>query len=156
LQSKPVIVEWFRLDQSKRIRRVLVTGAATLTCGGVVVGGAFLTHQAEALQRVAACAGVALTVLGAAWTAFGMQRILAVDSYLALCKGGVLAKLDGRECFFAWDEIERVTFDDARPAVLLELKGGVFAFDQPLAGASPREAARRIDHARKKAGLLGN
>jgi hypothetical protein len=159
LPNKPVIVEWYRVDQSARIRRVLVVGAAILTAGGVVVGGAFLTHQGEDLQRVAACVGVVLTVSGAAFTAFAMQRILAVDAYLALCKTGVLAKLGGEEVYFPWEDILGVTWDETRRAILLELRPGLekaaFAFDAPLAGMPPRELARRFDHARKKAGLLG-
>jgi hypothetical protein len=160
LQNKPVIVEWYRLDQSKRIRRVLVAGAAVLTTGGVVVGGAFLTHQGESLQRVAACAGVFLTVAGAAFTAFGMQRILAVDAYLALCKTGLLAKLGGEERYFAWEEIAGVAWDEGRRAIVLELKlelkEETFVFDAPLAGVEGRALAPRLDHARKKASLLGN
>ncbi len=154
--NKPVIVEWYRVDQSKRIRRVLVAGAAILTGGGVVVGGAFLTHQGEDLQRVAACIGVLLTVAGAAFTAFAMQRILAVDTYLALCKTGVLAKLGGREVYFTWEEIVGVAWDETRRAIVLQLGDDKsFAFDAPLAGMPPKLLARKVDHARKKATLLG-
>ncbi len=158
--GKPVIVEWYRIDQSVRIRRVLLSGAAILTAGGVVVGGAFLTHQGEGLQRAAACAGVALTVAGAAFTAFGMRRILAVDAYLALCKTGVLAKLQGRETFFGWDEIAGVAWDETRQAIVVEARPGLgqssFVFDAPLAGMPGKELAAKLDHERIRAGLLAD
>src|SRR5258708_11166664 len=96
------VLEWYRVDQSRRIRRVLVAGAVLLTLGGVVVGGAFLTRQRESTRNTAVMIGLLMTVVGAVQTVVGMWRALAVDAFVVARTDGVEVALDGASRVFAW------------------------------------------------------
>lgn len=146
------LLEWYRPDQSRRVWRVLLVGAAIMTAGGLVMAISFLTHQKESLRNMSATIGIVLTVCGGLWTVLGMTRILADDRYIAVKVEGLVIALGGDEREVAWGDLERIRFDDEqRTLVLVPRTGDAIAVDTKFAGKTGRDLAQRLDELRRKA-----
>jgi hypothetical protein len=155
--ARVVIVDWYRADDSKRMRRVLVTGAACLTLGGLVVAVSFLTHQPARIREYAAVLGVVLVAGSAASTAIRMQAILREDVSVVLRTDGVAIQAGPDETIVPWGDVERARWDEARGALVIERVGAeaVVVAWRPAHISGPALAARiERDKQRAAMGLL--
>lgn len=175
------IVEWYRLDASRRIVLTLALGASIMLLGacvsavGLVQSRGALPHPALMGHR-AALVGAELegqhdTVLeistglfalgclltGAFTAILGLRRALLEESYLALRHDGALFVQGEIERFVAWDDLEDVRWDAPTNALLFVGHDGEAV---PLVArfndVTNEELAKRVRALRRRAvhGLL--
>lgn len=120
----PHIIEFYRVDPWPIMRRVLVTGSAILTTGGLVIGVSFLARQSVDVRLAAMLTGFALIFFGAAFTILGMHRILRGEVSLVLRSDGVCIQSDGAETLVPWDDLQAVRWDAAAGCLVLERATG--------------------------------
>jgi hypothetical protein len=148
---RPRLIEWYRADQTRRIRRALVVGSGILTFGACVMALSFLTRQPEAARQTAAVFGLVTTVFGALTAIIGMARALSTDTYLAVSAEGVTLHVEKDETFMAWDDVERIHFDAPREAVVFSLRaGGEVLSLTAFAGTDRKALASRLDGLRRR------
>ncbi len=177
----PPIVEWYRLDASRRIFVTLTLGASIMLVGSIVsAAGLFgsrgsLPHPISMGHRRAmigeepigdsnptlelATGLIALACLlgGGATAIVGLKRALSEESYLALRHDGALFVKDETERFVAWDDLEDVRWDAPTNALLFIGHDGVAV---PLvarfADVTNEDLAQRVRSVRRRAvhGLL--
>jgi hypothetical protein len=114
------IVDWYRIDNWPRMRRVLVVGPALLSLGGLVMAVSFSAHEPGPVRAVAALVGMAIVASGAGTTLAGMYRILRDDSYLAIRTDGLAMRLGAVETLLPWAELSRARWDAALAHLVLE------------------------------------
>jgi hypothetical protein len=152
------ILEFYRVDQTARIRRILGTGAGILTLGALVTSIAFVADRSATVRSVASAFGVACCVTGALTAVIGMARALREDAYLAVRRDGILFHAFAPDTFVAWGDLQQVRFDAGRGLVILERRdGGQVVTERRFAGTTPEGLAKRLDELRRKAewNLLG-
>jgi hypothetical protein len=136
------------------MRRVLLTGPALLTTGGIVVFLSLITHQSVHVRMGAAIAGFAFVAGGALFTMVGMQRILRDEVCLALRTDGVMVQSSGSEALVGWDELEGARWDSAKGELVLERKGAPpIGVAHAFAGIDGATLARQIDGTKRKAAM---
>lgn len=147
-----MLLEWYRADSSRRLRKVLGIGAGVLTSGALLTGLSFASHQHETLRNSAVVIGLLCTMGGALVAVIGLQRILAEDAYIAVRTDGILVHLGAHEEVLAWSDMERIRFDPARAAVVFTRRdGGELVIQRPLSGATHETLAPHLDSLRRKA-----
>jgi hypothetical protein len=153
--SPPVqMLDWYRVDAWRRMRRVLVAGPALLTLGGLVVAVSFATREPASVRELADIVGLFLVAAGAAVTMAGMHRILRDDAYLSIRTDGVMLHSASLETFVAWTDLERVRWDGARPAILLERReGDAIVISHRFATIEAPALAERIERARRRTAM---
>ena len=157
MSDRAVIVDWFRADNSKRMRRVLVTGATSMLSGGLVIAISFLTRQSEHVRELSASFGIVIVAGSAAYTSFSMRAILREDSSISLRTDGVAFQVGSDETLVPWPEVTSATWDDARQALVIERVGAaaVVVPWRPARISGPDLAARIArDKQRASMGLL--
>jgi len=146
------LLEWYRVDQSQRIRRVLGAGAGVLTFGALVTGITFATNQSDVVRGVASAVGLSCCVSGALTAVLGMHRALRDDAYVAVRVDGVLFEGGAEKTFLPWETVARIRFDDVRRAIVFERRdGGEYVIERAFAGTTASELAGRLDGLRRKA-----
>ena len=139
------------------MRRALGFGATLVAVGAIVMVVSFLTRQTVDIRVGAACIGVGCVFLGAGIAALGMQRALADDACIVVRTDGLSAQIRDCESFFAWDEITRISFDDAGGAIVIERRQGAdfrvtgIGYHGHKKKQSLRELAFELDGMRRKA-----
>jgi hypothetical protein len=155
--DRVVIVDWFRADNSRRMRRVLMTGATCLTLGGLVIAVSFLTHQPELVREWSAAAGIVMVAGSAAFTAVSMQAILREDVSIVLRTDGVAVQDGSLETIVAWADLDGVHWEETPASLVIERRGAeplVVAW-RPARISGPALAARIVrDKQRAEMGLL--
>jgi hypothetical protein len=157
MSDRAVIVDWFRADNSKRMRRVLVTGATSLLSGGLVIAVSFLTRQPEHIRQLSAAFGIVMVASSAAFTSFGMRAILKEDSSISLRTDGVAFQVGSTETLVLWPDVATAQWDEARQALVIERLGAepVIVPWRPARISGPDLAARIVrDKQRASMGLL--
>lgn len=154
MADRVVIVDWYRADDSKRMRRVLVTGATSLMLGGLVIAVSFLTRQPERIRELAAAAGIAVVAASAAFTAVSMQGILREDVSVALRSDGVVVQAGSNETIVVWTDVLVARWDEARGALVIERRGAeaVVVAWRPARISGPALAAR-IEREKQRAAM---
>ncbi len=148
------LLEWFRVDQSRRTTRLLVSGTLLVFVGASLVGGAFLTHKAGALLHALTLLGAAMLLLGLVVGFGGMTVLLAHDEYLAVTPDGILFHRGANDELHPWGELTGVTHDEAGGRwVLHRADGTAVPVDVAYSGASARELAAHLEQLRAKASL---
>jgi hypothetical protein len=152
------IVDWYRVDNGPRMRRVLIAGPSLLSLGGVIMGVSFLTREPYAVRACAAIFGIAVVAMGGALTMGGMYRILRDDTYLAIRTDGVLLRTaatgDSAEVLVPWDGLTRARWDRDRAVLVLERKEGeALEVATRFAGMAGQPLADRIEQARRRVSL---
>jgi hypothetical protein len=136
------------------MRRVLLTGPALLTVGGLVVFVSLITHQPLHVRIGAAVAGFSLIAGGALSTMVGMHRILRDEVCLTLRTDGVLVQSSGHEALVVWDELEGARWNAATGELVLERKGAPpIGVAHSFAGIDGTTLAQRIEATKRKAAL---
>jgi hypothetical protein len=137
---------------------VLLPAAVVMAVGSVVTGIGFGNASFEALMsswvwRVPATVGglglVAAAGLRAVW---GLRRLLAEDSYIALRTDGVVvAESGGRTVEVPWDDLVECRLDDDGETLRLErCDGSLTRVRARFSGIDPAGLARRVEHLRRR------
>jgi hypothetical protein len=173
------IIEWFRIDETRRIGRYLAVGAAGMATASLALARLVLTAPlmahvgSRSPTRYPIMAGdgllpaaavpistVALALLGfgalvgcGLFAILGLKKVLSEESYLALRVDGVLfVRADGTRRFARWEEIEDVRHEAAGDAVVLAMhEGEPWALAWRFAGAGNAEIARKAAAVRRRA-----
>lgn len=169
------IVEWFRVDATRRIAKYLAIGASGMLAGSVAVARLVMTAPTHVVlygsrsptrypviwpatpvdpETLAwTLIGFALVVGCGLFAVLGLRRVLSEESYLALRVDGVLFQSGERRRFARWDDVEDVTHDPERDALVLALRGEEtpWALDARFAGASNAEIAKKALTVRRRA-----
>jgi hypothetical protein len=150
---EPSVISFYRVDQSRRIRRVLVVGAGLIVLGATVMAVSFLTRSSEDVRRMATTVGLACTVAGGLSAVIGMSRALREDTCLVVRTDGLMMQSEGRESLFRWADIERIRLgEDARTIVVVRADGSeITVADRPFAGTETKALAQELDGMRRKA-----
>jgi hypothetical protein len=141
----PLIVEWYRIDVTGRVARVLVPSMALMTLGA-------------GLAVLASTGRVDLATVLDTWhwrvpmTITGLQRVLADDACLVV-RTDALVFLDGGPRFeLAWDDLEDIAWDEPGRALVLRLRdGGETRLSQRFAGIDGPALAKRLTRVRQRA-----
>lgn len=143
------MLEWYRVDRSVRIRRVLVL-ASTFVMVGASVGAAAI-RWGHGLAYVA----LLLVVSGGITAISGLKRELMEERWLALRTDGLVYCRDGKTRRMPWKFVKDVRIEG--PALVVELESGKrIEIRERFAGTTRAALAEHIAHARTKAahGLL--
>jgi hypothetical protein len=152
--KSPRIVEWYRADPWPRMRRVLLTGPAMLTAGGLVVFLSLVTRQPVHVRIAAAVAGFGLVAGGAMLTMFGMQRILRDEVCVALRTDGLAVQSSGSETLVPWDELEGARWDPAQDElVLMRMDASPIVLGHRFARIEGTALAQRIEATKRKVAM---
>ena len=149
------MIEWYRADPWPRMRRVLLTGPALLTAGGLIVFLSLITHQSVHVRIAAAVAGFAFIGGGALLTMVGMHRILRDEVCVAIRTDGVMVQSSGEESLVGWDELEGARWDPARGELVLERSGGAppITVERTFARIDGPALVQRIETTKRRAAL---
>ena len=180
-EKGPPIVEWYRLDASRRIFTTLTLGASIMLLGSIVsAAGLFssrgaLPHpllmghrramiveepvgeRSPVLEITTGLVALACLLGGGATAIVGLKRALAEESYLALRHDGALFVHGETERFVAWDDLEDVRWDAASNALLFIGHDGVpVPLVARFADVTNEDLAQRVRAVRRRAvhGLL--
>jgi hypothetical protein len=152
------IVEWYRLDQGRRMRRILIAGPGLLTLGGLLIALSFTSRHGADLRVAAVLGGLGLVASGAVLTVASMYWTLRQDAYIALRTDGLT--LHGgsasapEETFIPWDALAQASWDSTRAEVRLEqVDGRVVVVALSYAGISLSALAQRIEQTRRRAAM---
>ncbi|MBK8170921.1 MAG: hypothetical protein IPK60_11340 [Sandaracinaceae bacterium] len=150
-ESRPLIVEWYRVDQSKQVVRVLMIAAPVLLIGCLCVAFAWTaTHRPAFMRGIAGVIGAVFNVGGPLYAILGLKQILMQDSYIALRTDGVTLREDHVETTLRWDDIDEVRCH-GYAVEFLKRDGTTMAITQRFAGITASELAKRVEHVRKRA-----
>lgn len=156
----PTIVAWYRVDDSSKIRSVLLVGSLLLLAGAMATALAiWLRHWDHEPRLFLAVAGACTTALGPLCAIVGLQKILRMDAYLVLRSDGFVRRYEPCPTeFVSWDHLERIVYDARTEHILcLPRQGsGSAVISRSFSGVSLRDLAERMETVRRKAtfGLL--
>ncbi len=121
----------------------------------------------EAASWVLFALGLGLVAAGPLLMLWRLRGFMKREDFLLLRTDGLVHQIDAHRLSLAWDELERVRYDDARDAIALELRdplpvpGGAEPADAILlsdrfAGTTNARLAAQLEEIRRKAtwGLL--
>lgn len=168
------IVEWYRLDASRRIVGYLGVGSGSMLLGALTItrllvatsglrvpvgrSAAALSGMEPPFQGVDPMAlalgatGFFAVVVGGAFALWGLQRVLAEESYLALRVDGALFVRGTTRRLLRWEDAEDVRFDNALGAlVFVPNEGPEWPLVERFAGIELAELARRAAFVRRRA-----
>lgn len=176
------IVEWYRIDASRRIVRTLALGASVMLLGSIVSAAglvlsrgnlphpllagrrgpvAYVEQPADAsplLEMTTGLLALACLLGGGVTAMVGLRRALEEESYLALRRDGALFVTGETERFVSWDDVEDVRWDASTDALVFVSHGGEpVPLVARFADVSNEELAKRARAVRRRAvhGLLG-
>ena len=153
-EPSPVLVEWYRVDVTRRLVAVLAVAALIMLVGCLAATASVRTAATPDHVRFALTAvGLVCIVGGGLRAILGLHRILADDAYLALRTDTLVFHDAGRDTRIAWDAIEDVTAVPEGVALTLR-DGATTRLTRRFADVTHSELARRIAHVRRRV-LLG-
>lgn len=148
--EKPLLVEWYRVDDSRRITRVLALAALLMLLGCLgVVFGIRATHRPEFVRAVLGTLGFACVLSGGLRAIFGLRGLLLEDAYLALQTDALVFHEGARHVEIDWDSLEAVTPVPGGVALVTK-DGESLDLVRTFAGVTPGELAKRITHVRRR------
>lgn len=101
------VLEWFRVDQSRRTRWRLAV-SAVLVASGASLAGAHLVHRlGTSTQLPLSLVGAALTLTGLVIGFGSMALLMFEDSYVGVCREGIVVHHNDHEERVAWSELHR-------------------------------------------------
>ncbi|AKF04843.1 hypothetical protein [Sandaracinus amylolyticus] len=167
------IIEWFRVDATRRIAKLLAIGATGMVAGSFSIARLVMTapHAVRYATRsparypilwpessvapttfLWAALGFALVVGCGLVAILGLRRVLSEESYLALRVDGVLFAHGEARRFVRWEDIDDVRHDAARDAIVWVLDGDdPWVLDARFAGGSNAEIAKKAVTVRRRA-----
>ena len=143
------IVEWYRIDATRRIGVFLAIGAVSMSIGMVAVAGLVVGHGLASLAW--GLVGIAIVLGGGAVTVLGTMRILWEESYLALRVDGALFVRGEQRRYARWDDVEDVRHDAERDALVIVRSGHEWVLTHRFAGVSHEQIAKSARAIRRRA-----
>lgn len=171
------IVEWFRIDAMRRVKRSFLIGITVVICGAVQPIAARIASAHAGLEVAPwtldrrhpsamvvdeetmpvgplgrpwyGLAGASL-VLGILTTIVGLQRVLSEERYLALRTDGALFVDGETQRFFAWSRVARIE-RDASTLVFVSHDDDRTTLSGAFAGVDHDELVRRANQVRRRA-----
>lgn len=143
------IVEWYRIDATRRIGVFLAIGAVSMSVGMVAVAGLVVGRGLGSLAW--GLGGIAIVLGGGAITVLGTMRVLWEESYLALRVDGALFVRGEQRRYVRWDDVEDVRHDPARGALVIVRDGHEWVLSDRFAGTSHEDIAKRARAIRRRA-----
>src|SRR5262245_40559326 len=105
-------IEYFRVDRSKKTRRLLVFGAILIATGTTGIATNFFRPLARDISGHVTFAGVVLLIFGLVMS-FGSMALLVIENnFVAVRVSGVVLHRNEDEQVVPWDDIERFEADD--------------------------------------------
>ena len=172
------VLDWFRVDVSARVLRVLVLSITIMVAGAFGAASFVRTGSAARLmsqggfpsRAIAVSAegrpltpmssteatygglGLLVVLIGVGIGVFGLYRILSEDDYLALRQDGVLL-VEGRVSrFVAWSDIDEVHHDPEADALVVTVRDqGEWRIAGRFNDADGAELAKRVASVRRRA-----
>jgi hypothetical protein len=140
-------LEFYRVDQSKPTKRILIPAVLLLTVGPpmILVSAALKKFPGSSAMGVV---GAALMIAGLVVGFAGIAMLMLDDRYLAVVEGGVLIHLGKEESFFSWDSLEKIHAEEG-DLVLTVREQDPFRF--PFSPDRLAEIASRLEDWRRKA-----
>jgi hypothetical protein len=154
--SRPRIVDWFRTDASRRMRRALVIGPLLLTTGGLVIAISFLTRQPASVRVESAFAGFVLIAGAAAFTLASMQGILRDEISVVVRTDAVVVQSARGDIVVPWGDLREARWDAAEGALILERIAGAgeaVVVRRSFARATGADVAGRVQQQKRRADL---
>ena len=180
----PRMIDWYRVDASSRVRRVLAAAAGLVLVGsllGAVCAALMRDPRGDALGRGAQDPGLralvagpaeadesrahealavgllalALVVGGGGTAIVGLMRELSREQWIALRSDGLVLANAGRQKRARWEQIEDVRTEGSTLVVALA-NGHSWVIRDRFAGTTRKKLGERIAHVRRRAlhGLL--
>lgn len=143
------IVEWYRIDASRRLAVFLTIGAIGMSSGMLAVAALVVGEGPRSLAL--GLLGIALVVGGGVTAIAGTMRAMWEESYLALRTDGALFVRGERRRYARWDDVDEIRHDPARRALVIVRAGSEWILEERFAGATHREIAERASAVRRKA-----
>lgn len=151
--GRPSVIEWYRLDESRRLTRVLVLGALLLLTGAISAAVALGAARVPAEMRtVLGFIGGIFTAAGPLSVIIRLQMAMRKDDYLMLRADGLLSHVESARFFLPWDTMDHVSYDEASNVIEVHMRNeDVYRLRDRFCGIGPRELAKRLDMVRRKA-----
>jgi hypothetical protein len=149
------MLEYYRVDSTRRVVRALVIGPALLLAGSLILAAAIVIgRHSEVFRWIVAAIGAVCTVGGPVFVIAALHRILREEAYLALRTDGILYHRGLERDLATWDSLEHVRWDpDARVLRLERRQGEPWLIAERFAGIDGPALAKRLDEVRRKAGF---
>jgi hypothetical protein len=145
------VVEWYRLDVGRRIRRALGPNAALLTVGSIVANYA-LGWSSGVWSTVGSAAGLCMIGGGGLGAILGLKRIFEEDDYLLVRTDGLLYHVGNEARLFPWDELSLVRWSSERQRLeLLLAHEELVPLEHRFATIGGEALAERLEEVRRKA-----
>jgi hypothetical protein len=151
------IVEWYRVDATRRIGAALSFGAIAMVIGMFMVSG--LVFGRDLASAAWGVAGITEVIAGGLATLIGLQRVLSEESYVALRVDGVLLVRPTGWRLVRWEDVEDVRHDRARDAiVLVQYSGSEWTIGERFSGITNADLAKNAATVRRRAlfGMYGS
>ena len=144
--TKDEYLEFFRVDQSKAVRRFLIPAVLLLTVGPPLILFSATMKQIRG-HGVLGFIGAALMMCGLVTGFGGIATLIFDDRYLAVTERGLVIHLGQDDTFHAWEDL--VAIRAAGDALVLEQKSGP-PISVPFPSATLAQIADRLDDWRRK------
>lgn len=142
-------IEYFRVDRSKKTRRLLTLGAISIALGVSGIAANFFRPLARDISGNITFAGVVLLIFGLV-TSFGSMALLAIeDNYVVVRVDALVLHRDGDERVVPWDDIDRIAAEDAELLVCQKRGDAVRWF----MGGTASTIAEHLERRRSQAAL---
>jgi hypothetical protein len=147
-------VDFFRVDRSGSVRRLLVGAGVMVTLGASLIGGHLVSRLAPGLGHLITLIGGLIVISGLIFGFGAMAMILMENVYLLIRPDGLLYHENGNDTVIPWGELSAVSVEPARGVVVLERTGAESV--RWFAGKSAKDVSAKVEEARRKAlhGLL--
>jgi hypothetical protein len=140
-------LEFFRVDPSRAVRRILLPSVLLLTVGPPLVLFSATMKQMPG-HAVFGFIGAALMMCGLLTGFGGIATMILEDRYVAVTEKGLVVHLGRDESFHAWDDLTAIRCD--RTHLILEPRAGS-PVRVPFASPTLDKIAERLEDWRRKA-----
>jgi hypothetical protein len=143
------IVEWYRVDVTRRVVRRLAAGSACMIVGMLAVSRLVMGAGVGSLGW--GLVGIVTVIVGGCYAVIGLQRILGEEQYVALRVDGVLVVDGDDHRYRKWEDIDDVRHDREGDAVVLVSGDEEWSLGESFAGIANVDLARSAAAVRRKA-----
>jgi hypothetical protein len=147
-------LDFFRVDRSGSVRRLLAGAGVLVTVGASLIGGHLVHRLGEDTGHGVSLTGGLIVLVGLILGFGGMAMLLFENVYLLIEPDGLVCHENGKETRIPWADLDAVRLEGNSGFVVLARRDGA-----PLrwfAGKSAKDVSLRVEEAKRKAlhGLL--
>lgn len=148
-------LEFYRLDLSSATRAILIPAAALITVGGVVActAGARMPLTIGVPRDMLGFLGAVTVLTGLIMGFGGMARLLRRDGFVGLTVEGVHVRVDARDEFVPWGDLDAIRTAAGGSNLELVLRDSSSVSLPAVSGKRGLVVQDRIEHLRRKASL---